>query len=307
MADSQAQTLLQAHLRPAYLHIKHPSFSSMTSETSSDTPSADTLTAASASKRLSRKVENKRPQLWNGNSQQFVTLYSGNPDASPFRTYREYAIHRSPVLKATFDQDSDFIENMEDVKLSDSEDPTQTQCRCLVKLWILADQLLIPRLKEATISMLHTICAKRMRIPLDLDQILDQKSLEPVPKEKVFFVHSRWLTKLWVLADKLLIPKLQNTTIRGLDALATAHQKLPSNLSSYVCKNTAKDSPLRKWFVFEFSFDYIVQSFENGTNDFPREMLLEMIVLLTTGLLTMTRDQARKTKNMTDFLVPETS
>ena len=54
------------------------------------------------------------------------------------------------------------------------------------------------------------------------------------------------LTKLWVLADKFLIPGLQNDTVRKLDAYYKEDAiTLDAETLHYVYKHTAENSPLR--------------------------------------------------------------
>lgn len=53
------------------------------------------------------------------------------------------------------------------------------------------------------------------------------------------------LAQLWVLADQLLIPKLQNLILRMFEEISIKLQVVHVNCLSYVYENTSKDSKIR--------------------------------------------------------------
>lgn len=88
------------------------------------------------------------------------------------------------------------------------------------------------------------------------------------------------LLRLWTLADMLLIPKLQNHTMKKLEEILqqTSHFCFPS--FHYIYSSTSKDSVLRKWVVIK----YLNEHGEGGgfatrccKNWFPRTMLFDML------------------------------
>ncbi|PVH71819.1 hypothetical protein DL98DRAFT_89834 [Cadophora sp. DSE1049] len=58
------------------------------------------------------------------------------------------------------------------------------------------------------------------------------------------------LSVLWILADKLLVPSLQNQALSLLNARRVLDgTRLDSTMFNYVYENTASDSPLRRYIV----------------------------------------------------------
>lgn len=113
---------------------------------------------------------------------ELVTFYSGqSPEAQPFVVHKEFAIHYSAPLKEAFA--SDFIEGQ--TQEYRFEDATDTMLRLLVT-WIYTQHVDIQGIEE-----LMTDTRRR--------------------KEEC-----RTLCHLWVLAGRLLIPRLQNMAIDKL-------------------------------------------------------------------------------------------
>ena len=90
------------------------------------------------------------------------------------------------------------------------------------------------------------------------------------------------LVKLWVLADKLLIPLLQNMTLDFLNEIRLESKNdTCSKCLEYVCANTSKDSGLRRWFVHRCAFRMDPNAFLNHPERFPQQMLLEIVTSLS--------------------------
>ncbi|KAK0112499.1 hypothetical protein ONS96_001735 [Cadophora gregata f. sp. sojae] len=85
---------------------------------------------------------------------------------------------------------------------------------------------------------------------------------------------SSHLFKLWILADKMLIPRLQNDILSMLEE-ARKSKGLPSAVFAYVYENTAEGSVLRRYIV-----EMCMAKTEAMKNpdDYPRELLLEIVV-----------------------------
>lgn len=58
------------------------------------------------------------------------------------------------------------------------------------------------------------------------------------------------LIKLWILADRFLIPRLQNETLAAMHALDDEKQSLRSFSWMYAYDNTTEGSPLRRYFAY---------------------------------------------------------
>ena len=58
------------------------------------------------------------------------------------------------------------------------------------------------------------------------------------------------LVQLWILADQLIIPELQNLVIDKINEISDVTRKVPTALLDYVYANTSVKSPLRRWFLY---------------------------------------------------------
>jgi hypothetical protein len=91
------------------------------------------------------------------------------------------------------------------------------------------------------------------------------------------------LSNLWVLADKLLIPRLQNLAINSMEK---SRQKLkivatrPANLN-YIYSNTSLESPLRRLVVHQCAANLDIAWFSKEGDQFPKKMLLDIITYLS--------------------------
>jgi len=172
-----------------------------------------------------------------------VTLYAGNEGtAKPFKVHTDFACHYSPVFKAAFN--SDFIEGQsQEYRLDVDEEEV---VRLLVE-WFYT----------------QTLNTRRPDEKLD-----DAASME----------EDLLLAKLWVLADKLLLPQLQNQVLDKLEEVCEAVVRLPLGCLHYVYSNTPPRSPLRQWCVHRFAFMLDENWLADHPDRFPHEILIELIV-----------------------------
>ncbi|KAE9381286.1 hypothetical protein N431DRAFT_490688 [Stipitochalara longipes BDJ] len=175
-----------------------------------------------------KKNKNKGPAL--KNPLQLVTLYAGSKsDSKSVVVHKDFACHYSPVFKAAFN--SGFVEGQTQEYRVDEED--EEVIRLLVH-WFYTQQLDILQTPEDSQG--------------DKSEVAGKEEL--------------CLAKLWVLADKLIIPQLQNMT---LDVLAKLRLKSKAGIASkcleFVCANTSKNSGLRRWFVHRCAFRLESSSF----------------------------------------------
>jgi hypothetical protein len=135
-----------------------------------------------------------------------VTLYAGK-SAELFKVHKEFACHYSPFLKAAFN--SNFVEGQ-----------TQTyQCQDTSEV------------------------AVRLLIHWFYTQTLDTKPFNANDRQAVL-AEDRSLVKLWILADKMLIPRLQNLVVEKLVSLRSQANITLTHCIDYIYKHTAKGSPL---------------------------------------------------------------
>jgi hypothetical protein len=171
-----------------------------------------------------------------------VTLYAGNEgNAKPFKVHRDFACHYSPVLKAAFN--SDFIEGQsQEYRLDVDEEVV----RLLVE-WFYTQTL-------------------NTRQP-------DEKLDDAASMEEDLF-----LAKLWVLADKLLLPQLQNQVLDRLQEIWEAAQRIDTRCIRYVNNNTPPGSPLRRWYAHKCASSLDENWLEDHSDQYPHKLLIELIL-----------------------------
>ncbi|KAE8446885.1 hypothetical protein EG329_011516 [Mollisiaceae sp. DMI_Dod_QoI] len=171
-----------------------------------------------------------------------VTIVSKNGSKeSKFSIHKEFACRASPVLKAAFE--SSFVEGQtQTYKLDVSEDVI----RALVR-WIYTQ---------------------------------DFKSVQ-ITTGKFDQAEAMTLVQLWVLADKLLMPKLQNMLIREIDKARKTTKIIPTCCFQYVWENTAEESPLRILFIHECAMHIDSGWNKKLLSTFPHEMLQELIIAMS--------------------------
>ncbi|KAH6671126.1 hypothetical protein B0J14DRAFT_484605, partial [Halenospora varia] len=159
-----------------------------------------------------------------------VTFFTGpNPEFHKFTIHKEVTCYHSPVLRAAFE--SDFIEG-------------QTQAY---------------RLEETTKGAFEMFSSWLYSEQVDAYQLkigVVWPELEYTPKREDLD-----LVELWVLAEKLLVPKLQDMVIDALEDIRMA-RGLVEDCYKLVYERTNEDSVLRAYFVRCAAMDYTRESFD---------------------------------------------
>jgi hypothetical protein len=112
------------------------------------------------------------------------------------------------------------------------------------------------------------------------------------------------LCKLWVLAEKLLIPRLQNQVIDRIEATRDEFNVIYPYSVKYVWENTASDSPLRRLFIRHCAWVLDGSWFRSHPEELPHEALIEICSLLREEVK-FTDENARIRKIMSDSYVKE--
>jgi hypothetical protein len=178
-----------------------------------------------------------------------VTFLVGPGDApKKFIIHKERVCHHSPVLKAAFN--GNFIEG--ETQTYRVEDTSPGAFRMFTR-WVYDQDLDLVQLK-----------------------ILDQKQRD-VRWEmgEAGHVEDLELAELWVLADKMAMPKLQNFIVRQIVEIRNQCRWVAIRTLPYVYKKTAVGSPLRRLMVSEVAQHGRKHHF-NRTDDFPYEFLMDL-------------------------------
>lgn len=85
------------------------------------------------------------------------------------------------------------------------------------------------------------------------------------------------LVRLWVLADRLLLPRLQNATLRALAQTSLKLNRAPHTAYKYVYSNTADASPLRRYCTALYVMSCRNKSYVSELDSCPRQMLVDII------------------------------
>jgi hypothetical protein len=173
---------------------------------------------------------------------EFVTFIIGPATASKiFLVHKEFVYHHSPVLKTAFE--SSFIEGETQIyKLDDVTPATFT----LFVQWLYTQNLCNP-----------------ITPPGDVSSLIE---------------HWHSLLRLWVLADKMMVPRLQNMTINAIENFRKSTLTLPSDEFAYVYENTDTGSQLRRILVEQcvrFLEKDVLRDL-NFLKALPRDMLLDI-------------------------------
>ncbi|TVY32908.1 hypothetical protein LOCC1_G007719 [Lachnellula occidentalis] len=176
-----------------------------------------------------------------------VTFLIGpeNVDVKPktFIVHKEIACYHSPVLNAAFN--SDFIEGQTQTYTLD--DISEGAFKLLVQ-WLYSQKLVLPRPPMANeLCILYTD-----------------------------------LVMLWVLADKLDIPSLQNLVLEKIEQISDESVSIPYESFDYIYRNTSKGSQLRRFLVEMVSMQCHENIFDDeDEHHIPRRMLLDLIICST--------------------------
>jgi hypothetical protein len=196
-----------------------------------------------------------------------VTLLVGKIRVKKFVIHKDFACYYSPVFQTRFNDD--LIEGQL-VKEFELEDVSEDTAKFLVQ-WIYHQTLTIAQIENGGTYIRTEWCA---------------------------------LHQLWVLADKLLIPRLQNAVLRYLIQIRDLAKIVPTSTISYVYMNTAPSSPLRR-FVADYCASKLgIERLQASPETFLKEMLLDLAIVWGTALSTRKRT-ALKPNNLANYDVPE--
>ncbi|KAE9381284.1 hypothetical protein N431DRAFT_392327 [Stipitochalara longipes BDJ] len=212
------------------------------------------------------RVEKKKRTLQRWNPQDVVGLYAGvDHGEKPLNIHKDVACFYSPVFKAAFN--SQFIEGEEQKY----------------------------RLEDASPRTVRLLIHWMYHQELDVGKILrnDKSKIDQI------------LVELWVLADKLLVPALQNVVIKELERLRNKYKTTSTRCLPYVYEKTGPGSELRKLFISWCAFNVTSTRFEEKPDHFPHEMLLELAQVLVEKMPDTVKERITDERDMADFEVEE--
>ena len=111
------------------------------------------------------------------------------------------------------------------------------------------------------------------------------------------------LAELWVLGDKLLIPRLQNAAIQELERRRAIVKYSPTRCCNYVWSNTKEGAPLRQYFLRLCAWKLEPTWFRNHSKQFSKQMLIDLVEMIQTSVSKEHKEEQWKLD--IDYLVPE--
>jgi hypothetical protein len=109
------------------------------------------------------------------------------------------------------------------------------------------------------------------------------------------------LARLWVLAERLLIPRLQNLAIDRLEEKHRECNLVYTGILQHVWDSTAHDSPLPQLFIHHCVWNLKPESYRSCIDSFPKQMLAEICFLFREN----PKFNLKYSRNMADFHVKE--
>lgn len=146
--------------------------------------------------------------------------------------------------------------------------------------------------------LVQWLYSQKIDVELEDDSVAGHKDGETAAKEvevtpepeAAWASQDLGLVQLWVTADRLLIPRLQNAVMLTLDDLwnnPEDERHSTTGCLSYVYEHTSIGSPLRSMVVDQFAYVAVPRRISEHPDDLPREMLVDLALVLTNAVLPM--------------------
>lgn len=197
----------------------------------------------------------------------------GETDPVKFVVHKEFVFHSSPVLKAAL-SNPNFVEAQTQTYRLD--DTTEGAFRLLVQ-WLYTQKLEL----------------------LQMRQDFDVEANEGMEGEE-----DQSLVELWVLADKIDMPELQNLALRSIDKLSHVFSRIASGFFTYVYENTNEDSLLRRYFVAQCSHFIPTGGFKEHAGNYPHEMLIDIAEFSAARFKVLEDDGEEEAFDLNKCMVP---
>lgn len=111
--------------------------------------------------------------------------------------------------------------------------------------------------------------------------------------------------ELWVLAEKLLIPQLQNEVMRLLRLVGRTCVHPFERHVNYIYQNTADNSVLRRFVVNLIAWAAPSSEYKQYPHLYPHEFLLDLVTVFSAAVPPRTAANKRYRLDDTDYFVEE--
>ncbi|TEY42308.1 hypothetical protein BOTCAL_0395g00010 [Botryotinia calthae] len=259
----------------------------------------NTNEAARVPSRLDLDAANRsQGPTWENMPMDMIAIYikeeDGSIDGPPFNLHKSFFTHLSPYFDAVFN--SGFAESAtQTLHFAESN----RQIFAMLIDWVYKKQL-------DTLAAFELDDRKNLPVGIGLSTLQGSDLDEYINKsQETAFEHTTKLIDLWFLADKVLMPELQNAAIQAIELLRffTSLQGVPAEISRAVYDKTPKDSPLRKYLAYTTLRRLHPQSEDKG-EDFHPDMLVDIFdIVKVAGSDAKLRHYGLSEKAMESFLV----
>jgi len=126
---------------------------------------------------------------------------------------------------------------------------------------------------------------------LDIEVAREQDSQNFLHLEEPFIL----AVSLWALADKLLLPGLQNEVVDWIDRVCREEEYAPTHCLKHVYNCTGAGSLLRKLFISQTAHYMPSNWYTTQAKDFPQEFLIDLAEYFSTEFAAKHTIEAMKT------------
>ncbi|TVY34944.1 hypothetical protein LSUB1_G007432 [Lachnellula subtilissima] len=208
------------------------------------------------------KPKQNGPNFSSGSGHQVVTILAGSGEKEEkFIVHKQFACHYSPLFKAAFE--SGFIEGQTQTYKLDDVEPKFVQV------------------------LLHWLYTQK----LDIEVAMEQDSQHFLHLEEPFIL----AVSLWALADKLLLPGLQNEVVDWINHVCREEGYAPTHCLKQFYDCTGAGSLLRKLFISQTAHYMPSNWYTTEAKHFPQDFLVDLAEYFSTEFVAKHTCEARET------------
>ncbi|RDW64197.1 hypothetical protein BP5796_10699 [Coleophoma crateriformis] len=176
---------------------------------------------------------------------------------TPFQVHKDFLCYYSPVFRSAFG--SPFIEGLKQTyKLEDTTE-------------------------DAVFLLIHWLYTQRLDLIQDMKLFREEFACKDGPPKRmpVKDKEDRALVALWALADRLLIPSLQNIIVDKIEQMPAIFNTMPLIYKS-IYEQTYEGSALRRLIVDLFCHEMPSSCWKAHARHYPHEMLIDVATFYST-------------------------
>jgi hypothetical protein len=207
-----------------------------------------------------------------------VTFIIGSEERETFFVDKELVCHYSPILDKAFNSESKAGQT----QIYEIEDTTPDVFRILIQ-WLYIQKVG---------CMNHVAFFSTIKTSAEVDEHLE----DCVPQ-------TASLLQLWILAEFLLLPQLQNEIMNALHSISQwCLTPFSANLN-YIYDKTAAGSPLRRFVANMLAWSTPYEDYNKFSILYPKEFFVDLASLFNSVVPSKAATHRRNRTDITDFYV----